>query len=94
MGRTAQTCVTPLLWLGDSLDVPHRLVHTSVDAVAAIQAKIPAVLPADDWGTALETLVLAGLDRDTALDRIHHARFGRCLLLDEAQPGPDLAWLR
>lgn len=93
MGRTAQVCVTPLLWLGDSLDVPHRLVHSPVDAVAAMNARIPAVLPRDDWGTALEALVLSGLGPEASLDRIHHARFGRCLLVDEAKTSADLVWL-
>jgi len=87
MGRTAQICVTPLLWLGPALDVPYRSVDTAQAAVAAMEDGVPALLPADDWGTALEALRLSGLGADDALDRIHHARTGHCLLADDSQFG-------
>lgn len=80
MGPAKARIVTPLLWVGESLDVTYRAVRTPQEAVQAINDKVPAVLPRNDWDSALLTLMRLGLSPAEAQDQIHHARYGTCLL--------------
>lgn len=80
MGPAKARIVTPLLWVGESLDVPYAAVRTPQEAVRAINDGVPAVLPAGDWDSALLALMMLGLSPGEAQDQIHHARYGTCLL--------------
>jgi hypothetical protein len=74
--------VTPSLMLdGASLPQLSGIQHVAAvqAAVAVIEDRGIAVLPADAWSLADRVLAALGLDEFTRRDRLHMARFGETL---------------